>query len=346
MTDLIVGGGAVGAFLGWALASGGREVAIVRRGLTGGQAPAELVVVDPAGRRRTAHVLEVSAPGELAGPPELILFAVKMYDLAAAVATCSVWPDATVLTIENGIGAEQLAVRERLGGGVIAGSLTTAVEVGGPGEIRRLSHGGVGLAPVRGAVDPLIAELALTFAAAGLRVGRYRNPESMKWSKLLGNLIANATGGLLDLGPAQIYAHPGLFAVEQAQLREAIAVMRRLQQRPVALPGADMRLLALAVSMPAALARPILRRVVSGARGGKDPSLRTHLETGSGPSEVEWLNGAVARAGSQLGVPTPINQRLKELVLEVLADPDRRAWFRGRPDRLLAAMAEGPSAAP
>lgn len=320
-------------------------MAIVRRGLSGGPAPAKLVVVEPAGRRRTVDVLEVSEPGELPGPPDLILFAVKMYDLSAAIATCSAWPDAPVLTIENGIGAEQLAVSERPGGGVIAGSLTTAIETGGPGEIRRLNRGGVGLAPVRGAVDPLIAELARVFALSGLRVGRYRDAEAMKWSKLLGNLIANATGGLLDLGPAQIYGHPGLFAIEQGQLREALAVMRRLERRPVALPGADMRLLGLAAGMPAALARPILRRVVSGARGGKDPSLRTHLGTGTGPSEVEWLNGAVARAGSQLGVPTPINQRLTELVLEVLADPDRRAWFRGRPDRLLAAMAKGASSA-
>lgn len=340
MTDLIVGGGAVGSFLGWALASGGRDVAIVRRRLAGGPAPTDLVVLNPGGRRLTANVLEVSGPGELPGPPDLILFAVKMYDLSAAVAACAVWPGAPVLTIENGIGAEQLAVGERPGGGVIAGSLTTAVEVGGSDEVRWLTRGGVGLAPVRGAVEPLIAELGRTFAASGLPVGRYRDPEAMKWSKLLGNLIANATGALLDLGPVQIYGHPGLFAIEQGQLREAIAVMRRLERRPVALPGADTRLLALAVGMPAALARPILRRVVSGARGGKDPSLRTHLETGTGPSEVEWLNGAVANAGLRVGVPTPINRRLTGLVLAAQADPDRRSWFRGRPDRLLAAMAE------
>lgn len=343
MTDLVVGGGAVGSFLGWALASGGRDVAIVRRRLVGGPVRADLVVVDPGGRRLTANVLEVPGPGELPGPPDLILFAVKMYDLPAAVAACAVWPDAPALSIENGIGAEQVVIAGRPGGGVIAGSLTTAVAPGESGEIRRLTRGGLGLAPVRGAVDALVDELDGTFAASGLRVGRYRDPESMKWSKLLGNLIANATGALLDLEPAQIYGHPGLFAIEQGQLREALAVMRRLERRPVALPGADARLLALAVSMPAALARPILRRVVSGARGGKVPSLRAHLGTGTGPSEVEWLNGAVVRAGSQAGVPTPINRRLTELVLGVLADPDRRAWFRGRPDRLLAAMAEGPS---
>ncbi len=343
MTDLIVGGGAVGSFLGWALASGGRDVAIVRRRLAGGPARADLVVIDPAGRRLTANVLEVAGPRELSDPPDLILFAVKMYDLSAAVATCAIWPSAPALTIENGLGAEQLVVGQRPGAGVIAGSLTTAVEPGGAGEIRWLTRGGLGLAPTRGAMDPLVDQLGSAFVASGLPVGRYRDPEAMKWSKLLGNLIANATGAILDLGPAEIYGHPGLFAIEQGQLREAMAVMRRLERRPVALPGADTRLLALAVSMPAALARPMLRRVVRGARGGKDPSLRAHLRTGTGPSEVEWLNGAVAAAGTEVGIPTPINRRLTELVLDVLADPERRAWFRGRPDRFLAAMADGPA---
>ena len=49
MTDLVVGGGAVGSLVGWALAAGGRDVAIVRRAAASRAAPAELTVVDPKG---------------------------------------------------------------------------------------------------------------------------------------------------------------------------------------------------------------------------------------------------------------------------------------------------------
>jgi len=91
--------------------------------------------------------------------------------------------------------------------------------------------------------------------------------------------------------------------------------------------------------LPAVLAQPVMRQVVGGARGGKDPSLRLQARSGAdGPSEVEWLNGAVARAGESRGVDAPVNRRLTELVLEVLADPTRQAWFRARPDRLLEAL--------
>jgi len=50
------------------------------------------------------------------------------------------------------------------------------------------------------------------------------------------------------------------------------------------------------------------------------------------------MNGAVARAGGRSAIPPRVNRRLAELVDDVAADPQRRAWFRGRPERLLAAL--------
>ncbi len=88
------------------------------------------------------------------------------------------------------------------------------------------------------------------------------------------------------------------------------------------LPGANVPLLAIGVRLPRPLSRAILGRVIGGARGGKSPSLRLHLRGGaSGPSEVAWLNGAVARAGARLGVPTPVNAALAALVEAANVDP-------------------------
>ena len=84
MTDLVVGGGAVGTLIAWALASGGREVAVVRRALGVGQRPAEVAAIDPDGARRSAAVTEVGRPEDLANVPDLIVFAVKMFDLTSA----------------------------------------------------------------------------------------------------------------------------------------------------------------------------------------------------------------------------------------------------------------------
>ena len=123
----------------------------------------------------------------------------------------------------------------------------------------------------------------------------------MKWSKLVANLVGNATSAIVGRPPAEVYADPLGYEVERLQVREAIAVIRRSGLRVVALPGADVRLLDLATRLPAAIARPILSRVVGGARGGKAPSLLLTAQSGAERSEVEWLNGAVARAATDLG---------------------------------------------
>jgi 2-dehydropantoate 2-reductase len=338
MTDLVVGGGAVGTLLAFTLASGGRDVALVRRRMTGPPRGGEIAVVSVDGVRRVASVTEMATAGDLAGPPELIVFAVKMFDLADAVASCAMWPEATSLTPANGVGAEEIVRRDRPDAGLIAGSLTVSVETLPDGAVARLNRGGIGLAVAHGDVAPLASALVAAFAGGGIRARRLDDSRAMKWSKLLANLVGNASSAIVDRSPAELYGDPAAFRVERRQLLEALAVMRRLGLSPVALPGADVRLLAAAVRLPPILARPILQRVVVGARGGKDPSLRVHARSGAGPSEVNWLNGAVADAASSLGGVAPVNRRLTTLLHEVLADPARRDFFRGRPDRLVEAI--------
>ena len=71
------------------------------------------------------------------------------------------------------------------------------------------------------------------------------------------------------------------------------------------------------------------------------PSLRQHLRDGTGPSEVGWLNGAVAREGARHGLATPVNRRLAELVDEAAADRALREQLAGHPDRIAGAVEVG-----
>jgi 2-dehydropantoate 2-reductase len=337
VTDLVVGGGAVGSFVGWALTSGGRDVAIVRRSHDGPPQPAGLTAVDPSGEGTTVSVTEVRTPDDLPAAPELIVIAVKVFDVEAAALSCASWPDATVLTVSNGVGAEEIVRRVRPAAGLIAGSVTASVEPSGDRTVTRMNRGGIAVAPAAGDTSELAGALVGAFRAAGLRSARLDDARSMKWSKLVANLVGNATSAIVGRPPGEVYADPLGYEVERLQVREAIAVIRRSGLRVVALPGADVRLLDLATRLPPPLARRILTRVVGGARGGKAPSLLLQARSGSGGrSEVEWLNGAVARAAADLGGRAAVNERLAALVGDVLADPDRRAWFDGRVDRLAA----------
>ncbi len=101
------------------------------------------------------------APAEA---PDLVLLAVKLFDLASALATLERWPDAPVLTVQNGIGAEQMAAKLRASP-VLAGSLTTAIEPV-TGGVRRLRRGGIGLGDVASVIG-LPGVLAAAFEAGG-----------------------------------------------------------------------------------------------------------------------------------------------------------------------------------
>ncbi len=336
MRVVVVGAGAVGGLLAWALAQRGADVTIIRRG-TPAAAAGTVQVVDFAGTRRSAPVSTAPGLADVAGgAPDLVVCAVRMMSLDDVLADLAAWPTTPLLTIQNGVGAEAAALAARPGAPLIAGSVTAAVDRQADGVVRWLRRGGIGLAAVSGSVGPLIADLARRFDAAGLRARVYPESGAMKWSKLVANLVGNASGAVLGLDPAAIYRDPRLFELERRQLREAVAVMTAQGLHPVDLPGAPVRLLVLGTRLPAAVARPVFVRSVAGARGGKAPSLHLHVAAGGGPSEVEWLNGAVVEQGMARGVVTPVNAALLDAMRQVSGDPARRAWFSGRPDRLEA----------
>ena len=339
---LVVGAGAVGSFLGALLGSIGHDVTLVRIFEPDSDRP--IVLVRPDGSRTTLPVHRFTRT-EDAPTPGLILVAVKMPTLREALAPTLRWPNVPTLTVENGIGAHEIATDVRPDAPQLAGSLTAPIRLASEDEIQWMGRGGLALAAAGESARPLVRGLLDDFGRAGLRVRELPSAAPMKWSKLLANLMANATGAILDTDADAIYRDPRLFDVERRQLREALEVMRRLGLRPVTLPGAPVPWLARCLWLPAWLARPILTRVVGGARAGKAPSLRIAVASAppdkpcAEPTEVEWMNGAVARAGSAHGVLTPVNAGLAALVEEVATDPARRAWFRGHPERLLAELA-------
>jgi 2-dehydropantoate 2-reductase len=87
------------------------------------------------------------------------------------------------------------------------------------------------------------------------------------------------------------------------------------------------------------LSKPLLGRAAGAGRGGKMPSFHIDLHSGRGKSEVEYLHGAVVRAGEKFNVPTPVNNVLTQTLLALTNKEIPLDEFAHKPGKLLEKLA-------
>lgn len=342
---LLVGAGAVGSFFASKLLLDGHRVVIVDRPeqvsaiLPVGLHLQEGLLADSVQPTALVTALEEAFPARV--DYDLLLLATKAYDVSPILKQM---PGSNfslprkVMTIQNGVGAEE-TVKKLLGARhVLAASLTVPVSVESAGSVVVERHDcGLGLAPM--AIGERVDEWVKMFTMAGIKTVAYRDYRAMKWSKLLLNIVANATCAILNRQPGVIYRYRPTFELERAMLKETLAVMKKMGVSVVDLPGTPARLLPPIINyLPGFLAKMVLEPQIRNGRGDKMPSLQLDLAAGRKQSEVIFMNGAVVREGRRLGVPTPVNfllaDTLHKLFQKVLLWDD----FRGKPDALLALL--------
>lgn len=346
MRAVIVGCGPVGLWVGANLLRGGIEVVFVARPATADRLRARgLVIHGPDGVQTLTRFSVVDSIASVADAcADLLCVCVKAYDVPAtldeidAAGLMAEHPGALIASFQNGVGAEAVMAARYGGRRVLAATTTTPLSLGEDGALRVEKAGG-GLAWA--ALDPA-SEQARAVLMALARAGcgpLLRDALALKWSKLLLNLVGNATGAILDRAADALYRDRRVFRLELAMLREALAVMDAIGVRAVNLPGAPAKWLAVAVrALPEPVLAVILLRRFARGRGAKRPSFHAELARGRGRSEAPWLNGAVAEAGRAYGIPTPINAGLADLMESLTAGSARWDDFRGKPDALLRAV--------
>lgn len=337
MKFLIFGAGAIGTYIGGSLALAGFPVVFVER-------PELAQTLRQKGLRLVLHGEEKRLPapdiaGSLAealdqGPFDAAVLAVKSFDTASVLKDILPLKDRmpSILSLQNGVENEAELAKVLGAGRVIAGTVTSAVGRNGAGDITLERFRGMGVA----GSHKLVPELVAALDAAGLNPHAYLVEADLKWSKMLTNLLSNATSAILNLTPAQVFADGRLCELEVRQLRETLAVMKALKVGVVDLPKTPVRLLAFGVQfLPLTLARPLLGRAVGGGRGGKMPSFHIDLHGGRGRSEVDYLNGAVVRFGQKAGIHTPVNLLLNETLLALTNGELKMDAFDHQPEALL-----------
>jgi 2-dehydropantoate 2-reductase len=345
---LIFGAGAIGTYIGGSLAHAGHHAVFLERPEVAESLRQNRIRIEkPEPGVGTATITLPATAYECAGslsealslgPFDVALYALKSFDTASAIASFSSASLPPVLCLSNGVDNEP-ALAEAIGGAnIIAGAVTTAVGRRAAGDVIVERLRGLGVA----GGHPLSARLASAMNEAGLNARLYPNAADMKWSKMLTNLLANASSAILNLPPVQIFTHPGLFRLEIEQLREALRVMKASGLHVVNLPQTPVKALAFAAQhLPLALSRPFLVKAVGSGRGGKMPSFHIDLYSGRGQSEVGYLNGAVVRHGEQVGVPTPVNRLLTDTLLGLTRGEIQLEAYALQPEKLMALWGHG-----
>src|SRR5579872_748828 len=310
MRVYIIGAGAVGTYLGDLLQSINVEVTY---------APREIERVTPV-------------------DADVAIVAVKAYDTDSAVETLRkalAYPEKCVfVSPQNGVGNEEKLAAAFGQDNVVAAALTTPVDrarENGHGRATTTKEGGLALSPMGGsAYNWLVA----TFGSAGIKVQVVDDWRSLKWSKLALNIVANATCAILNVLPNRLVHFEEIFTLEIRAIREVRNVMQAMNITPIDLPRYPVRALQGIATLPSPIAKRLLAGRVAGARGTKPPSLLMDLRAGKAQTEVDFLNGAVACAGRDHGVPTPVNAVCSRVLEDIAHMPQLWAKYRERPDTL------------
>ena len=345
---LVLGAGAIGTYIGGSLVLAGYQVVFVEQPKMVEELRTKGLRLDLTvdERRNTkdasiveprSFVIEPSLEEALKyGPFDAAIFALKSFDTILAMEGLKPFAEKLppLLCLSNGVDNEPAIARTLGKDKVIYGTVTTAIGRRGPGDIVLEKLRGVGVA----AGHPLSEKLVAALDKAYLKCRLYPDALSMKWSKMLTNLVSNPTSAILNMTASQVFADKRLYKIEIDMLKECLAVMEAMNLEVTDLPGTPVKALAFATKLPLWLSKPFLSKAAGSGRGGKMPSFHIDLYSGRPQSEVEFLHGAVVREGRARGIPTPVNQVLTETLMALTKKEIPVEEFAGKPEKLLSKL--------
>jgi 2-dehydropantoate 2-reductase len=220
----VIGAGAVGLYYGARLQKTGHDVRFLLRRDYDAITASGLTVTSPAGDFRLERVQGFRTAGEI-GEVELVLVALKTFANAHLVELVRplMGGDTAVLTVQNGLGNEELLAEAFGAERVIGGVALIGANRGEPGVVHHLSYGGIRLGEFAGGVSPRAERMAALFTAAGIRCDVVDDIRRIRWEKLVWNIPFNGLCALTGKLPGELTAHPPTRLLISMMMAEAIA---------------------------------------------------------------------------------------------------------------------------
>lgn len=287
MDVIVLGAGAIGSFYGAKLAEK-NEVTLIGR-------PAHVAAINRSGLRvegLESAVMKVRAATavEFVAPNTLILLTTKVPDSRGALLPLVplIRGDTTVVSLQNGLGSEQMARHVLDDRAVVLRAVTQFGAIfESPGVIQFLARGHT-LLERHERSDRVAA--ALTAAGLDCRI----SPDITRdvWHKLVINCVVNPITSILGCEVCGI-ADPGLNPLKELVISECIAV---------------------AATQGTLLEGNFQREIDDFFRPSRNiASMLQDLRRGR-VTEIDYLNGAVVALGAQEGLTCPVNEALTAII--------------------------------
>lgn len=229
MKIAVIGAGAVGGYYGAKLAAAGNDVHFLFHRDCAYVREHGLTVESVGGDIRLPRV---NAYADAAAMPKCGLVIVALKVVANALLTDILpkvlAPDGMVLTLQNGLGADDAIAKIAGPDRVLGGLCFICSNKVGPGHVRHLDYGAVNLGDYapdfgRRGVTPRLAALVELFTAAGLEAHALDDLVLGRWQKLCWNIPYNGTSVVLDSTTDRMVADPVLRPLFRALMDEVAA---------------------------------------------------------------------------------------------------------------------------
>lgn len=298
MRFVIMGAGGLGGYFGARLAAGGHDVAFVARGAhLAAMRKDGLRVHSARGDLHLRDVVATDDPSTL-DPADVVMIAVKLWDTEAAAEAVRplVRPGTAVVSFQNGVSKDEVLTRVLGRDAVIGGVGQIGVVIESPGVIK---HTGTMAKLIFGELDNRRTARVEAFLAACTDAGIDAEiPEDINlaiWQKFafLVPMSACTASMRSTIGPIRAHPQTRRFLVDITQ--EVVAVGRKL-----------------GVNLPADFAEQRMS-FIDTLPAEMTASMQGDLARGN-RLELPWLSGKVVELGEMLGLPTPLNRAVADIL--------------------------------
>ncbi|MBZ5550417.1 MAG: ketopantoate reductase family protein [Acidobacteriia bacterium] len=243
----------------------------------------------------TAKVNATSDPKELPRCDYGIVATKAIHTRHAIEQTAHAFGDTSaVCSVQNGVGNEEILAEHVKY--VIRGTTFPAGHPIAPGHIGYDIKGDTWIGPFEPTQTPMnkVEELAGLMSRAGMNTIALADARGAQWTKLIFNASTNPVGALTQLHHGAATRFSATAKLFEDLIAEGEAVARAMS---IELHGDPRHMVQKGANAPGKHRASMLQDVLA-----------------KRPTEVDFMNGAIVRWGDQLGVPTPLNRALWELV--------------------------------